>query len=150
MKRLTLTASLVLAVAVPGSSTHRQHRAFTFSHVTRALGARAAGCDHTCHVAATTGVHVAPVPAMHGPVIASYYNLSGIGSCGVPAQSGYAFASLFLPCGARVLMCHGTTCVTATMDDHGPYVAGRTFDLNVALKDTLGCPDLCNVTWRSA
>jgi len=90
-----------------------------------------------------------PPPPMTGPVVASYYDLTGTTSCGQPdAQVGLAFASLFLPCGAQVQMCYGQTCVTATMDDHGPYVAGRTFDLNVALKDALGCPDLCDVTYR--
>lgn len=85
--------------------------------------------------------------ATHGPVIASYYDLGGIGSCGVEAQAGLRFASLFLPCGTRVEMCHHG-CVVATMADHGPYVAGRAFDLNVNLKGAIGCPDLCSVTWR--
>ena len=40
--------------------------------------------------------------------------------------------------------------VTATMSDHGPYVAGRTFDLNAALKAALGCSDLCVVRWGYA
>lgn len=91
-----------------------------------------------------------PTPAMNGPVLASYYDLSGDGACGAPAQSGYQFASLILPCGTRIVICNGSTCVTATMNDHGPYVAGRTFDLNVALKDALGCGGLCEVTWRPA
>jgi rare lipoprotein A (peptidoglycan hydrolase) len=34
------------------------------------------------------------------------------------------------------------------MDDRGPYVSGRTFDLNVNLRDAIGCPDLCDVTWQ--
>lgn len=80
--------------------------------------------------------------------IASYYDLTGTTSCGQPdAQVGYSFASLFLPCGTQVEMC-AERCVTATMDDHGPYVAGRIFDLNVALKDALGCPDLCDVRYK--
>ena len=92
---------------------------------------------------------VTPTPAMQSAV-ASYYDLGGDGACGVPAQEGYRFASLILPCGAQIVICNGSTCVTATMADHGPYVAGRTFDLNVALKDALGCGGLCDVTWRPA
>jgi rare lipoprotein A (peptidoglycan hydrolase) len=195
MKRLTLAASLVLAVAVPGTADARlsntQTRAYytAYAHVVSQYGLRAAGCklmgsNRTCHVPATdqrvlnsTGVlhritgpvaypaashqshhfvpnqpaapAAAPAPAMQS-ALASYYDLSGDGACGAPAQSGYSFASLILPCGARIVICNGSTCVTATMNDHGPYVAGRTFDLNVNLKDALGCGGLCEVTWRPA
>lgn len=198
MKRLTLTASLVLAVALPGAAdarlSHTQKHAYyhAYAHVVQTLGLHAAGCklmgaDRTCHERATdqrvlTSTDVlhrmmgpvaypaashqshhfrpnlpasdpapapAPTPAMQSAV-ASYYDLTGDGACGAPAQSGYAFASLILPCGARIVICNGSTCVTATMNDHGPYVAGRTFDLNVPLKDALGCGGICDVTWRPA
>ena len=87
--------------------------------------------------------------AMHGPALASYYNLHGGGACGVgDVQSGYRFASLFLACGTMVRMCHGVTCVNAQMSDHGPYVSGRAFDLNVNLRAALGCGPLCDVMWR--
>lgn len=78
--------------------------------------------------------------------LASWYEDGGGTACGTHAS--YGFASLILPCGARVRFCHGSSCVVGTMDDHGPYVAGRTFDLNGALKDALGCSDLCSVQWR--
>ncbi|HEY2201101.1 MAG TPA: hypothetical protein VGH56_04380 [Solirubrobacteraceae bacterium] len=196
MKRLTLAASIMLAVAVPGAAnarlSHTQKHAYyhAYAHVVQQLGLRAAGCklmgaNRTCHepptdervltstsvlhrmigpVAYPAATHVAhhfvpnqpaadpapaPAPAMQS-ALASYYDLSGTGACGAPAQSGYQFASLILPCGARIVICNGSTCVTATMDDHGPYVAGRTFDLNVNLKDALGCDGLCDVTWRPA
>jgi rare lipoprotein A (peptidoglycan hydrolase) len=92
--------------------------------------------------------HADPPPSSPmNTALASYYDLSGTGACGVPAQDGYAFANLSLPCGTRVTFCY-TSCVTATMDDRGPYVSGRLFDLNVNLKDALGCPDLCEVRWK--
>jgi hypothetical protein len=50
-------------------------------------------------------------------------------------------------CGTRVRFRHGRNTVTATMSDHGPYVSGRTFDLNAALKAALACSDLCTVRW---
>ena len=88
-------------------------------------------------------------PPMLGPVLASYYSEGGGGACAIgDVQSGYRFASLFLGCGAMVRMCHGASCVDAMMSDHGPYVGGRTFDLNVNLRDALSCSDLCSVTWR--
>jgi hypothetical protein len=39
-------------------------------------------------------------------------------------------------------------CVTATMDDHGPYVPGREFDLDSATKEAIGAPDLGDVRYR--
>jgi hypothetical protein len=83
----------------------------------------------------------------YSSAMASYYDLGGSGACGVDVQAGYRFASLFLPCGARVEMCH-VGCVEAVMSDAGPYVSGRLFDLNVNLRDGIGCPDLCEVRWR--
>lgn len=80
--------------------------------------------------------------------LASWYGLGGSGACGTSVQSGYRFASLFLPCGAMIRMCHGSSCVSAQMADHGPYVGGRLFDLNWNLKVALGCGDLCYLRWR--
>jgi hypothetical protein len=86
---------------------------------------------------------------MLGPVLASYYTTEGIGACGYGSvQTGYRFASLFLPCGTMIRLCHGSACVDAEMVDHGPYVYGRTFDLNYNTKLALGCGGLCYVTWR--
>lgn len=86
------------------------------------------------------------VPPLNGPVTASWFDDSGSTACGFHAT--YGFASLFLPCGSRVLMQGPGGTVTATMEDHGPYVAGRTFDLNATLKTAIGCSDLCAVRWR--
>jgi hypothetical protein len=81
--------------------------------------------------------------------LASYYTDHGTGACGVgDVQSGYRFASLFLSCGARVRFCYRGRCVEGVMSDHGPYVSGRTFDLNLNLKDALGCSDLCTLLYR--
>ena len=87
-------------------------------------------------------------PPMH-PAIASWYDQSGPGACNLPggAQTGYRFASLILRCGTRIRIC-ARRCVTAVMADHGPYVAGRTFDLNVNLRSAIGCGGLCDVRWR--
>jgi hypothetical protein len=79
--------------------------------------------------------------------IASWYDDAGPGACGYGAQLGRRFASLFLPCGARVRFCYDG-CAVGEMADHGPYVAGRTFDLNVNLRDAISCTDLCPVRWR--
>jgi hypothetical protein len=83
------------------------------------------------------------------PALASWYALDGPGACGYGAQGGLRFASLFLRCGTRIRICR-RRCVTATMSDHGPYVANRLFDLNRNLRDAIGCLDLCWVKWRLA
>lgn len=90
-----------------------------------------------------------PAPA-YSHALASWYYTQGAGACGLPggAQFGLRFASLILPCGAQVQFCHAGRCATATMADRGPYVAGRTFDLNLNLRDALACGGLCEVAWR--
>jgi rare lipoprotein A (peptidoglycan hydrolase) len=89
----------------------------------------------------------APPPSMQ-PAVASWYNDAGQTACGFHARLG--FASRWLPCGARVLMRGPGGSVIAVMQDRGPYVGGRTFDLNPALKAALGCGDLCTLAWRPA
>lgn len=88
-----------------------------------------------------------PDPAPMRSALASWYSDDGPGACGYGAQSGLRFASLFLACGTQIRICHAG-CVTATMSDHGPYVAGRTFDLNANLRAAIACGDLCSVRWR--
>jgi hypothetical protein len=81
--------------------------------------------------------------------IASWYDTEGVGACGYgTVQTGYRFASLILPCGATARFCHGAVCIVGEMADHGPYVAGRTFDFNVNMKNALGCGGVCSITWR--
>jgi len=84
--------------------------------------------------------------AMSGPVIASWYDDSGTTGCGFHAVLGVA-TLIGVPCGGSVLLCHRRACVTATRDDSGPYVGGRSFDLNAEVRAALGCPDLCDVTY---
>lgn len=93
-----------------------------------------------------------PPPLPWHSAVASWYAEHGGGACGLgpDVQSGYRFASLILACGTRVQFRYAGRTVTATMADHGPYVAGRTFDLNAALRGALGCPDLCYLRWRAA
>jgi hypothetical protein len=89
--------------------------------------------------------HRKPSSPMH-TALASYYDLDGPGACGTGAQTGLHFASLIFRCGQRIRICH-QGCVIATMADHGPYVSGRTFDLNVNLRNAIHCSDLCTVKY---
>jgi hypothetical protein len=90
-------------------------------------------------------VLAAPSP-MSGPALASWYYDGGTTGCGF--HTGYGVATLIAPCGSRIRICNGPACIVATRDDSGPYVAGRTFDLNPTSRTALGCAAVCTVTWR--
>jgi hypothetical protein len=80
--------------------------------------------------------------------LASWYDYGGTTASG--RSYTYGFASLLFGSawGTRVLFCHAGRCHVGELDDHGPYVAGREFDLWPPLRDALACPDLCTVRWR--
>jgi hypothetical protein len=67
---------------------------------------------------------------------ASWYNDAGNTACGYHAGLGVANRSL--PCGTRVRIYYGGRTVTATVDDRGPYVGGRNWDLNQNTAAALG------------
>ncbi len=63
-----------------------------------------------------------------GTDVASWYNDAGNTGCGFHAT--YGVANRNLPCGTKVRIRFGHRSVTATVDDRGPYVGGRNWDLN--------------------
>lgn len=85
--------------------------------------------------------------------LASWYEDGGSTASGFHAALGFAHLGPGeggypgMAFGTRVRFC-AASCATGTMDDHGPYVSGREFDLDAALKSALGCSDLCRVRWR--
>jgi rare lipoprotein A len=60
--------------------------------------------------------------------VASWYSDGGSTACGFHATYGVANRSL--PCGTKVAFRHGGRTVNATVDDRGPFVGGREWDLN--------------------
>jgi rare lipoprotein A (peptidoglycan hydrolase) len=68
--------------------------------------------------------------------IASWYNDAGNTACGF--HSFYGVANKSLPCGTKVTFRHGSREVTATVDDRGPFVGGRSWDLNQNTAAALG------------
>ena len=62
------------------------------------------------------------------PAVASWYYDGGNTACGFHAT--YGVANKTLPCGSKVTLSYGGRTVVATVDDRGPYVYGRSFDLN--------------------
>jgi hypothetical protein len=68
--------------------------------------------------------------------VASWYDDSGATACGFHA--GLGVANKTLPCGTKVTFRYGGRTVTATVDDRGPFVAGRDWDLNQNTAAALG------------
>lgn len=67
---------------------------------------------------------------------ASWYNDGGNTACGFHAH--YGVANRTLPCGTNVTFRYNGRSVTATVDDRGPFVAGRDWDLNQNTAAALG------------
>lgn len=70
-------------------------------------------------------------------------------------DSARSVATFLVPCGARLQVCHRSRCVTVTRHDSGPFIRGRTIDLNVGVVRALGYPTarawgVRTVTWRRA
>ncbi len=71
------------------------------------------------------------------PAMASwYYDGTGATACGF--QAHYGVANRTLPCGTKVTFRNGSHEVTATVDDRGPFVSGRTWDLGINTRNALG------------
>jgi len=67
---------------------------------------------------------------------ASWYNDGGNTACGFHAY--YGVANRTLACGTKVSFRYNGRSVTATVDDRGPYVGGRDWDLNQNTAAALG------------
>ncbi len=67
---------------------------------------------------------------------ASWYDDGGNTACGFHAY--YGVANRTLPCGTQVAFRYNGRSVTATVDDRGPYVGGRDWDLNQNTASALG------------
>lgn len=67
---------------------------------------------------------------------ASWYDDAGNTACGFHAY--YGVANRTLPCGTQVALRYNGRSVTATVDDRGPFVAGRDWDLNQNTAGALG------------
>jgi hypothetical protein len=84
---------------------------------------------------AWTSAGAGSVTVFHQTVV-SWYNDGGYTGCGFHAY--YGVANKTLPCGTKVTFTNGGRTVTATVDDRGPYVGGRDWDLNENTAAALG------------
>ncbi len=77
----------------------------------------------------------------HTNATASYYGYELEGSLtasGVPFDpEGYTAASLTYPLGTELTVCF-ESCVVVTVDDRGPYVAGRDIDVSLGAARAIG------------
>jgi rare lipoprotein A len=77
--------------------------------------------------------------------LASWYYDGGSTACGYHA--GYGVANKWLACGTKVTFRYHGRSVAAEVDDRGPYVGGRVWDLNQA---TAGALRFGGVDWVQA
>jgi Lytic transglycolase len=92
-------------------------------------------------------VRRAGVLTVYHQTFASWYDDGGSTACGFHAY--YGVANLSLPCGAKVSFAYGGRAVTAVVDDRGPYVGGRTWDLNQNTAGALGVGGVQTI-WSSS
>jgi rare lipoprotein A (peptidoglycan hydrolase) len=80
-------------------------------------------------VSATTGSGAtSPPPGYRRRTASWYWDDHHATACGFHAKFGVANKKL--PCGTHVRFWRAGHTVTAVVDDRGPYVAGRTWDLD--------------------
>jgi rare lipoprotein A len=79
--------------------------------------------------------------------VASWYQDGGGTACGFHAH--YGVANRTLPCGSRITFVRGGRTVNAVVDDRGPYVSGRDWDLNQNTAGALAF-DGVGTVWSSA
>jgi rare lipoprotein A len=85
---------------------------------------------------------------VYQPAIASWYYDAGLATgCGFNAR--YGVANKTLPCGTKVQLKYGGRTVMATVDDRGPYVYGRTWDLGQSTRAALGFDGGVGTVWAS-
>ncbi len=94
---------------------------------------------------AWSGVHVGQL-IVYRQAVASWYDDAGGTACGFHAYFGVANKSL--PCGTNVTFRYNGRSVTAVVDDRGPFVYGRDWDLNQNTAGALGFGGV-DVVWSS-
>jgi rare lipoprotein A len=110
--------------------------AFTISYVPRALGVqrlrvRFSGDRLNARISTRDGTLT-----VFRQAFASWYYDRGATGCGFNAF--YGVANRTLPCGTSVQIRLGSRTVTAVVDDRGPYVGGREWDLGQNTAAALG------------
>jgi rare lipoprotein A len=119
---------------------------FKFSYGTSDVGQRWLRVRFAGDRLNTTSLSRATQITVYRESVASWYNDGGSTACGFHAT--YGVANLSLPCGTNVTFRYGGRTVNATVDDRGPYVGGRDWDLNQNTAGALGFSGVGTV-WSS-
>jgi hypothetical protein len=122
------------------------HGGFDFHYVTGSLGqqqlrVRFGGDRRNTRVSTRAGQLT-----VYRPSVASWYDDGGSTACGFHAYFGVANKGL--PCGTQVTFRYGGRSVTAVVDDRGPFVGGREWDLNQNTAAALGFGGV-DIVWSS-
>ncbi len=120
-----------LAMARTGAGGHFDLRFTPSGAGQQELRVRFGGDGANARTAARAGV-----VTVFQQTVASWYEDGGSTACGFHAY--YGVANRTLPCGTHVTFWNGGRTVTATVDDRGPYVGGRDWDLNQNTAGALG------------
>lgn len=87
-----------------------------------------------------------PLPPIHSAEASWYYDGRST-ACGF--HSYFGVANRTLPCGTKVTFYYGhDRAVKAMVDDRGPFIYSRLWDLNQNVRSALGCPDICYLKYR--
>jgi rare lipoprotein A len=114
--------------------THRGGR-FKIRYRVQATGAtavRVSVARASAHGARTASASVGQIVGLEPSVASWYYAIYGV-------------ANKTLPCGSRVTISYAGRSVVATVDDRGPYVYGRSFDLDQNTARYLGMDGVAQV-----
>lgn len=120
---------------------------FALSYMASEVGTQRLRVSHVGNGSTAAATAPAGRLTVYRQSIASWYDDGGATACGFHAAHGVA--STTLPCGAHVAFLLGGHRVTAVVDDRGPFVPGRTWDLDQATAAALGF-DGVGPVWSSA
>ena len=129
------------------TSTHTgRHGGFDLRYAPNGTGAESLRVRFTGDTRNTPASRYAGRVTTFRPSLASWFTDGGATACGFHAHYGVANKSL--PCGTKVTFRYGGRSVTATVEDRGPYVGGREWDLNQNTAQALGF-DGVGTVWSS-
>jgi hypothetical protein len=124
-----------------------RHGGFRLRYAASGLGSRQLRVRFAGDRLNTRAVRGAGKVTVFRESVASWYNDGGATACGFHA--GYGVANRTLPCGTKVTFSYGGRTVTAVVDDRGPFVGGREWDLNQNTAGALGFGGVGTV-WSTA
>jgi hypothetical protein len=146
-RRVRLEAGRGRGWATVANSQTGRRGGFSVHYTARSLGGQrlrvvVGGGRGTRAVAAPAGGLI-----VYRESVASWYGDAGGTACGFHAY--YGVANRTLPCGSRVTFMRGGRRVTAVVDDRGPFVSGRDWDLNQNTASALAF-DGVGTVWSSS